>query len=139
MENSTFNIKFGSQFELYEILRVCFLKLKCYFTTYETLTMPGGESISYLFSDFPVPDTLGKLYYLILIIAPGGRNYYPHFIGEETDNQRGKMTRKLVSAKQGLEPGSDTKDCLSFHFPAWSETERNVCSENGNGYDHLEG
>lgn len=61
--------------------------------------MPVRESIWYLFNCFPVPGALDKLYYLILIIAPGGRNYYPCFIEEETEGQRGKIICKTIKFK----------------------------------------
>ena len=64
-------LSFGSQIEFHKNFKS--LCLKCYFTTYKALSIPGRESIWYLFSCFPVPGISDKLYYLILIIAPGGR------------------------------------------------------------------
>lgn len=97
MKNNTFNIKFWKKNWIAQNFKS--LCLICYFTTYKALSIPGRESISYLFSSSPVPSILDKFCYFILIIAPRGRNHYPHFMEEETESQRGKMICKSSKCK----------------------------------------
>lgn len=91
-------LSFGRKIELHKISKVCvsnatllLIKLSPY---------QVGKA-SHLFSSSPVPSTLDKLCYFILIIAPRGRNHYPHFMEEETESQRGKMICKSSKCKAG--------------------------------------
>lgn len=98
MKNSSFNIKFWKPNWIAQNFKSSCLK--CYLSTYKALPTPVRESIWYLFNCFPVPGALDKLYHLILIIAPGGRNYYPCFIEEETERRkRGEIICKTIKFK----------------------------------------
>lgn len=133
MKNNTFSIVFGSQSLI--AWNFISLSLKCYFTTYEALSISGRKSTSYFSSARHFRETV----LLILIIISGGRNYYPHFIEEETESQRSKMICRTQGAqKQGLEPGSDTKHCLTFHlYCLEEEKEMGLVKQNWMG--HLKG
>lgn len=107
MENSTFNIKFWKKNWIVQNFRS--LCLKCYFTSYKALSIPVRESISYLFSSFPMLSTLDKLYHFILIIAPRGVGIITLILWRRKRSvTEVKWFAKVVSAKLGLEPGSDT-------------------------------